>query len=185
VPVLSPLSFFSSFFFFFPFFFPELGTKPRALRLLDKRSTTELNPQPHEPTLVMPFMAFPKTLFPVVLCHQVLMCQVGLDSGSESGGSLMLGYIFVSGVVVCLCLCPEPPKVPNTIFLPALLQCTWGQRVQATCNRLHFANLCPVPLSKSILSALRYRVECCRGGAALKLLWGPMGRSLEDGQVPY
>ncbi|EDM13044.1 rCG63645 [Rattus norvegicus] len=27
-------------------FFPELGTEPRALHLLGKRSTTELNPQP-------------------------------------------------------------------------------------------------------------------------------------------
>jgi len=28
------------------FFFSELGTEPRALRLLGKCSTTELNPQP-------------------------------------------------------------------------------------------------------------------------------------------
>jgi len=28
------------------FFFPELGTEPRALRSLGKRSTAELNPQP-------------------------------------------------------------------------------------------------------------------------------------------
>jgi len=35
-----------SFFFFFLFFFSELGTEPRALRLLGKCSTTELNPQP-------------------------------------------------------------------------------------------------------------------------------------------
>ncbi|EDM10484.1 rCG63596, partial [Rattus norvegicus] len=38
-----------SFFFFsfsFFFFFPELGTEPRALHLLGKRSTAELNPQP-------------------------------------------------------------------------------------------------------------------------------------------
>jgi len=34
------------FFFFFGSFFPELGTEPRALRFLGKRSTTELNPQP-------------------------------------------------------------------------------------------------------------------------------------------
>jgi len=33
--------------FFSFFFFSELGTEPRALRLLGKRSTTELNPQPH------------------------------------------------------------------------------------------------------------------------------------------
>jgi len=33
-------------FFFFWFFFSELGTEPRALRFLGKRSTTELNPQP-------------------------------------------------------------------------------------------------------------------------------------------
>jgi len=33
-------------FFFFLFFFSELGTEPRALRFLGKRSTTELNPQP-------------------------------------------------------------------------------------------------------------------------------------------
>ena len=36
---------FLSFFFFF-FFFWDLGTEPRALHLLGKRSTTELNPQP-------------------------------------------------------------------------------------------------------------------------------------------
>ncbi|MDG2682078.1 hypothetical protein P7M20_31160, partial [Vibrio parahaemolyticus] len=34
------------FFFFFLFFFSELGTEPRALRLLGKCSTAELNPQP-------------------------------------------------------------------------------------------------------------------------------------------
>jgi len=33
-------------FFFFWFFFSELGTEPRALCFLGKRSTTELNPQP-------------------------------------------------------------------------------------------------------------------------------------------
>jgi len=33
-------------FFFFWFFFSELGTEPRALRFLGKRSTIELNPQP-------------------------------------------------------------------------------------------------------------------------------------------
>jgi len=32
--------------FLFSFFFPELGIEPRALRLLGKRSTAELNPQP-------------------------------------------------------------------------------------------------------------------------------------------
>jgi len=32
--------------FSFLFFFSELGTEPRALRLLGKRPTTELNPQP-------------------------------------------------------------------------------------------------------------------------------------------
>jgi len=37
---------FFEFFFFFWFFFSELGTEPRALRFLGKRSTTELNPQP-------------------------------------------------------------------------------------------------------------------------------------------
>jgi len=30
------------------FFFLELGTEPRALRFLGKRSTTELNPQPRD-----------------------------------------------------------------------------------------------------------------------------------------
>jgi len=33
-------------FFFFGSLFSELGTEPRALRFLGKRSTTELNPQP-------------------------------------------------------------------------------------------------------------------------------------------
>jgi len=33
--------------FFVYFFLSELGTEPRALRLLGKRSITEPNPQPH------------------------------------------------------------------------------------------------------------------------------------------
>jgi len=48
---LNPLSHPQLFFFFFWFFFPELGTKPRALRFLGKRSTTELNPQPPSPAI--------------------------------------------------------------------------------------------------------------------------------------
>jgi len=46
--VLLPLSFafLATLFFFFWFFLSELGTEPRALRFLGKRSTTELNPQP-------------------------------------------------------------------------------------------------------------------------------------------
>jgi len=43
-------SFFLSFFFFFFFFFLELRTERRALRLLGKGSTTELNPQPRPGT---------------------------------------------------------------------------------------------------------------------------------------
>jgi len=45
--MLYPLSHLPSpFSSFFWFFFSELGTEPRALRFLGKRSTTELNPQP-------------------------------------------------------------------------------------------------------------------------------------------
>jgi len=47
-----------AFFFFWFFFFSELGTEPRALRFLGKRSTTELNPQP-------PVMHFTIPLDPV------------------------------------------------------------------------------------------------------------------------
>jgi len=36
------------FFSFSFFFFSELGTEPRALRMLGKHSTTELNPQPRK-----------------------------------------------------------------------------------------------------------------------------------------
>jgi len=46
---LGVFGFFFVFFFFVFFsffFFSELGTEPRALRFLGKRSTTELNPQP-------------------------------------------------------------------------------------------------------------------------------------------
>jgi len=42
VTLLAPRLFFSLLFFFSP----ELGTEPRALRLLGKHSTTEPNPQP-------------------------------------------------------------------------------------------------------------------------------------------
>jgi len=48
------------FFFFFFFFFPELGTEPRALRFLGKRSTTELNPQP---LVLLSFPSFDVDLF--------------------------------------------------------------------------------------------------------------------------
>jgi len=51
-PVLSFLFFSFLSFFFFWFFFSELGTEPRALCFLGKRSTTELNPQP----LFSPFL---------------------------------------------------------------------------------------------------------------------------------
>jgi hypothetical protein len=36
---------------FFVFVFPELRTEPKALRLLGKHSTSELNPQPQEETM--------------------------------------------------------------------------------------------------------------------------------------
>jgi hypothetical protein len=45
----SSLCLLSPFFVFFFFFSPELRTEPRALRLLGKRSITELNPQPPPP----------------------------------------------------------------------------------------------------------------------------------------
>jgi len=48
-----PLLTSSFFFFFWFFFFSELGTEPRALHFLGKRSTTELNPQPRS---LHPFM---------------------------------------------------------------------------------------------------------------------------------
>jgi hypothetical protein len=43
---ISPAPECNSLVFFFFFLFPELRTEPRALGLLGKRSTTELNPQP-------------------------------------------------------------------------------------------------------------------------------------------
>jgi len=39
---------------FFWFFFSELGTEPRALRFLGKRSATEPNPQPRIMNLLSP-----------------------------------------------------------------------------------------------------------------------------------
>jgi len=59
------------FFFFFWFFFSELGTKPRALRFLGKRSTTELNPQPlqffnymqQDPEIALLDFFFPTDIF--------------------------------------------------------------------------------------------------------------------------
>jgi len=58
IPIKIPTQFFKDmekailfFFFFWFFFFSELGTEPRALRFLGKRSTTELNPQPEKAIL--------------------------------------------------------------------------------------------------------------------------------------
>ena len=45
-PARASFFFFFFFFSFFFFLFPELRTESRALCLLGKRSTTELNPQP-------------------------------------------------------------------------------------------------------------------------------------------
>jgi len=68
VPLHRDLPVFWGFFvyvFFFLFsFFSELGTEPRALRLLGKRSTTELNPQPAAPPPhLLPVKAFSAHLF--------------------------------------------------------------------------------------------------------------------------
>jgi len=49
----------------FFFFFSELGTEPRALRFLGKRSTTKLNPQP---------LRFIFILYSLVFCLQVPLC---------------------------------------------------------------------------------------------------------------
>jgi len=51
-------SFFCCCCFFFFFFFSELGTEPRALRLLGKRSTTKLNPQPHGSSFLTPLLHY-------------------------------------------------------------------------------------------------------------------------------
>jgi len=68
------------FFFLSFFFFPELGTEPRALRLLGKRSTTELNPQPPESNILIPHVA---------LCFYFdeypLSCSIGAE--------LIIGHI--------------------------------------------------------------------------------------------
>jgi len=54
--VLAHVAQFEGFFFFFWFFFfSELGTEPKALCFLGKRSTTELNPQPLQFEVVMVF----------------------------------------------------------------------------------------------------------------------------------
>jgi len=49
----------------FFFFFPGGGTEPRALRFLGKRSTTELNPQPHLSLFLSPSLS---------LCLYLCLC---------------------------------------------------------------------------------------------------------------
>jgi len=61
------------FFFFGSFFFPpELGTEPRALRFLGKRSTTELNPQPQSVLLItkLSCLPSPETHFQLFKFHE-------------------------------------------------------------------------------------------------------------------
>jgi len=58
--VESHLFFFSSFFSSSFFFFSELETEPRALRLLGKCSTAELNPQPRKSSLSLAIVAILK-----------------------------------------------------------------------------------------------------------------------------
>jgi len=68
ITVFCPLCFF--------FFLPELGTEPRALRLLGKRSTTELNLQPP------PLCFLYKKVFSVskVILHHVLHLLEGVSA---------------------------------------------------------------------------------------------------------
>jgi len=68
------------YFFFLVLFFSELGTEPRALRFLGKRSTTELNPQPRE--------VFSLNLFYVFrLCVWILTCRHLQDKTKDNFGS--------------------------------------------------------------------------------------------------
>jgi len=61
--------------FSFLSFFPELGTEPRALCFLGKRSTTELNPQPLSFFHSRITEASPRT-WRDGLVHEVLPAQV-------------------------------------------------------------------------------------------------------------
>jgi len=60
--------------FFFWFFFSELGTEPRALRFLGKRSATELNPQPQE-TLMRLKNTFAFKTLPIYWCCEIVWWQ--------------------------------------------------------------------------------------------------------------
>jgi len=68
----------------FFFFFPELGTEPRALRLLGKRSTTEPNPQP------------PPHLFYIVLGVEPRFCACYISTLQPSRIPSSLGDLFAS-----------------------------------------------------------------------------------------
>jgi len=65
--------FFFWFFFFFFFFFPELGTEPRALRFLGKRSATEPNPQPQ--SLEFLIVSNLSIIFKVCVCMFAHACE--------------------------------------------------------------------------------------------------------------
>ena len=141
---------------------------------------TQSHPEPTRVSPVKPFVAFPKSSF-----HMTSMPSGTVTSGTGCcpGQRPDTGQHSVSGALKCPYLCPEPPKVPNTNNFPScLLQCPWGQRIQAACHHLRSANLSSLTLAKSTPSALKHGAECCGGRSGA--FEGRARETLEDGEVP-
>jgi len=132
--VTEPFIFVFSFFFlsfFFWFFFSELGTEPRALRFLGKRSATEPNPQPL-------FFLLNVQLSFICSCDLRACHSVCVEVGEQLVGRGSLLFYSVgprmglnpSGLVRSLthwAILPDPhPHPPLVLKIALFLLCVYG-----------------------------------------------------------
>lgn len=133
----------------------------------------------HAPIL-SPSPAFPETPF-----HTASVPSGGVASGAgfRVRRRAVAGLHFVSGALKCLCLFPEPPKVPDTNDFPLLLYSsapgTGEYRRHAVTSTLLTCLSGPVQVT---FGAPKHGVEWC--GDCTGASWGQGGETPEDGEVP-
>jgi len=102
------------FFFFFGSFFSELGTEPRALRFLGKRSTTELNPQPRTLCLL---------IFLLSLCFHLFVFKIRAGYVAQGDFELKTDPLASSYAVLVMGVTyhPYPGSLERSTILPPQL----------------------------------------------------------------
>jgi len=121
-----------SIFFLFSVFFLELGTEPRALRLLSKRSTTEVNPQPLYSIFYNLLTILKNTYKHIKYTFYVLiMSQHGCPS------TLLYGYtvLYQINLLSADIHSPEPPSLSCFAlkYKKSQLLISWRARLERLC----------------------------------------------------